>query len=256
MKCSLFNLPFRQAGAILLLCAALGGTMITGCSEKESEGDVPDATGKPEIVEKGKREPEQKPEIKTGPRCFDRIRVNNIGPLREIFNDSNKFQLAHAQKIGIVPLSDLKSAYFTSRPIVHVESNEYYVIDSLSHSVPFLVPEAANLLADIGKNFIDSLANRGADGYKIKVTSLLRTPATVKKLRRVNRNATDSSTHQYATTFDISYSRFYCENPDRTINDGDLKNLLAEVLYDLKKQGRCYVKFERRSPCFHITAIK
>lgn len=255
MKISFNNVPLGRTAALILLAASLGVAPLSGCSNKEASTEEDSSI----IVEKIKSEEDkdrEKPMIVAGPRHFDRIRVNNIGPLKEIFNDSNKFQLARAQEIGIEPLSDLRSAYFTSRPVVHIESNEYYVIDSLSHSVPFLVPEAAKLLTDIGKNFIDSLAQRGADGYKIKVTSLLRTPATVKKLRRVNRNATDSSTHQYATTFDISYARFYCEDSTRTINDGDLKNLLAEVLYDLKKQGRCYVKFERRSPCFHITAIR
>jgi hypothetical protein len=33
-----------------------------------------------------------------------------------------------------------------------------------------------------------------------------------------------------------------------------LKNLLAEVLYDLQTHDRCYVKFERHQSCFHITA--
>jgi len=26
------------------------------------------------------------------------------------------------------------------------------------------------------------------------------------------------------------------------------------VLWDLRKQNKCMVKFERKSPCFHITA--
>ena len=68
------------------------------------------------------------------------------------------------------------------------------------------------------------------------VTSLLRTPYTVKRLRRVNRNATDSSTHQFATTFDISYRRFHCLDSTRTVNEEDLKNLLGEVLLDLRRE--------------------
>lgn len=181
------------------------------------------------------------------------IKVNSLGPLARVFNDSNYLQLEAAQKLGIEPVTDLHSAYFMKRPLVKVESNQYYHIDSLRHSLPYLVPEAAALLEVIGKNFIDSLSSRGGDSYKIKVTSLLRTPETVGRLRRVNVNATDSSTHQYATTFDISYTNFYCLDQNRIINQGDLKNLLGEVLYDLRRQGKCLVKYERKTGCFHVT---
>lgn len=183
------------------------------------------------------------------------IKVRNIGPLWKVFNDSNYLQLQAARQIGIEPISDLNSAYFMKRPIVKVESNEYYHIDSLTHSLPYLVPEAATLLEDIGKNFNDSLAKRGGDSYLIKVTSLLRTPGLVGRLRRVNVNATDSSTHQYATTFDISYTNFYCLDNDRQINQGDLKNLLGEVLLDLRSDGRCLVKYEHKTGCYHVTVV-
>lgn len=194
--------------------------------------------------------------IKQGPRYHDRIHINPIGNLAQIFNDSNKYQLEAATRLGITPVRDLASAYYTSRPIRQISSCEYYTLDTLKHSLPYLVPEAERLLKDIGSNFIDSLASRGADGYRIRVTSLLRTPHTVKKLRRVNRNAVDSSTHQYATTFDISFVRFDCLDTTRTIHEEDLKNLLGEVLLDLRKNKRCLVKYERTGGCFHITTAR
>ena len=193
-------------------------------------------------------------EIKQGPRHNDRIPVNNIGRLADVFNDSNYLQYRYAEALGIEPIKNLRMAYRTRRPIVYVKSNKYYEVDSLTHSLPYLVPEAEKLLTDIGRGFIDSLRHRGADGYRIRVTSLLRTPHTVKRLRRVNVNATDSSTHQFGTTFDLSYTRFNCLDSTRTIHDGDLKNLLAEVLLDLRTRGRCLVKFERKTGCFHVTA--
>lgn len=195
-------------------------------------------------------------DIPSGRRNHDRIKVNNLGSLAEVFNDSNKYQYAWAEKLGIRPISSLNDAYRTSRPLVKISDCEAYGVDKLTHSLPYLVPEAADLLKTIGYNFIDSLAKRGADGYKVKVTSLLRTPATVKSLRKVNPNATDSSTHQFGTTFDISWSNFICADPSRTIHEGDLKNLLAEVLHDLHNQKRCMVKFERKTACFHITVTK
>ena len=147
-------------------------------------------------------------------------------------------------------------AYHTKRPIVKITSNADYSVDELTHSLPYLVPEASRLLSSIGRNFQDSLKKKGDARYRIRVTSLLRTPATVKKLRRVNINATDSSTHQFGTTFDISYNRFHCLDHSHELSQETLKNVLAEVLYDLRKEGRCLVKFEKKTGCFHVTVTK
>lgn len=185
-----------------------------------------------------------------------RIRVRNIGSLMEVFNDSNKYQYAAAERLGIRPIRSLGQAYFTTRPIVEVRSNRYYTVDELKHSFPYLVPEAEKVLSDIGRNFIDSLERRGGGKYRLIVTSLLRTPHTVKRLRRVNRNAVDSSTHQFGTTFDISFTRFHNLDRSKVTADEDLKNLLGEVLLDMRDNKRCLVKYERKGGCFHITATK
>lgn len=185
-----------------------------------------------------------------------RVPANRLGNLAELFNDSNHFQLLHAQRLGIDPITDLRSYYRNKRPLVKVASNEDFVVDRLTHSYPYLVPEADALLHDIGRNFRDSLKRRGAKEYRIVVTSLLRTPATVKKLRRVNGNATELSTHQYATTFDISYNHFDVVGGADDSSYADLKMVLAEVIRDLHRQGRCMVKYERKSPCFHITVVR
>lgn len=119
--------------------------------------------------------------------------------------------------------------------------------------MPYLVPEAAALLRDVGRGFNDSLAARGGGAYRVKVTSVLRTPVTVKKLRRRNVNAVATSAHLYGTTFDISYAKFICDSDTLPRTQEDLKNLLAEVLADLRNRNRCYVKYERKQACFHIT---
>lgn len=185
-----------------------------------------------------------------------RLPVRMIGSLRELFNDSNHVQLQYARTLGIEPITNIRDAYCTRRPVVMVKSNKFYQVDSLKHSLPFLVPEAERLLSDIGRNFIDTLKSRGGSGYRIKVTSLLRTSETVKRLRRVNINATQESTHQFGTTFDISYTKFHPVGNAPELHDGDLKNLLAEVLLDLRDRGRCLVKFERHTSCFHVTATQ
>lgn len=172
----------------------------------------------------------------------------------EVFNDSNCLQLQSAKELGIEPISRIAEAYKTRRPIVKVESGDNYYVDYLTHSMPYLVPEAAGLLEEIGKDFEAAVEkNGGQRGNKFIVTSLLRSPYSVKKLRKVNKNAVDSSTHMFGTTFDIAYNAFYCDDSVKPMGTSRLKAILAEVLYNKRACGKCHVKYEKKSPCFHIT---
>lgn len=183
-----------------------------------------------------------------------KMKINPIGgTLGKVFNDSNYRHLQAAQALGTNHINSVQAAWNLSRPIVEVKPCREYFVDSLTHSYPYLVPEAAELLHDIGSRFNDSLAARGGGYYRIKVTSVTRSELSVGKLRRVNRNATDASAHQYATTFDISYSKFICDSLGVSRTQEDLKNLLAEVLHAMRQEGRCYIKHERKQSCFHIT---
>lgn len=182
-----------------------------------------------------------------------RLPVNQVGRLREVFNDTNDLQLPAAMTNGIDPVTDLRSAYYLRRPIQRIYSCDEFVVDSLWMSMPYLVPRAAQLLKDIGRTFQDTVRSRGGGDYRIKVTSLLRTEYSVSKLRRRNRNASDSSCHRFATTFDISWTKFDCLDTTRLVSLEDLKNILAEVIQQKREQGRCYAIYERRQGCFHVT---
>lgn len=188
------------------------------------------------------------------PSGGERIRINPIGPsLAKAFNDSNYLHLNAAKQIGIKPIYSLSDAWNEGERLVKLKTCRYYYLDNLTHSLPYLVPEANDLLVDIGKQFIDSLQARGGGDYRIKVTSVTRTPASVRSLKRRNQNASEESAHQYGTTFDISYSKFICDSDNKPRTQEDLKNLLAEIIMKEKKAGRCYVKYERKQGCFHIT---
>lgn len=182
-----------------------------------------------------------------------KLKVNIHGTLGRIFKDLNDVHLAAANKIGVRPIVELKDVWTLNRPLVKIEPCKEYFVDELHHSVPYLVPEAAELLKEIGQRFNDTLAARGGGSYRIKVTSVLRTPQAIKRLRRRNRNATQSSAHQYGTTFDISYAKFICDSITVIRTQEDLKNLLGEILFDLRNENRCFVKYERKQGCFHIT---
>ena len=178
---------------------------------------------------------------------------------KRLFKDDNDTHLAAAERIGITPLASRESIKNASRELKPIGGamrfNEPYVVDKLLHSSPFLVPEAAKLLQDIGNAFHDSLRNKHLPQYSIIVTSVLRTDADVKSLSRTNINASKRSVHCYGTTVDITYTRFVKHDDEGSdARDVDLKAVLTEVLRDLRDQGRCYVKYEVKQACFHITA--
>lgn len=180
------------------------------------------------------------------------------GSYNRDFNDLNDVHLAVAQKIGITPISSREEAKHASRKMEEIETNSYYEVEDLTHSIPFLIPSAADLLEDIGKNFQDSLRHLNAPVYRLKVTSVTRTVADVGKLRKRNGNTSKNSAHQYGTTFDVSWVRYTKMDEKDTLNiDKErLKMVLAMVLRDLKREERCYVKHERKQGCFHVTVRK
>lgn len=175
------------------------------------------------------------------------------GRLATIFNDTNAVQLEAAKANGIDPITDLKSAYHLKRPIQRIYTcNEYYV-DSMKYALPYLVPKAATLLHDIGKAFHDTIVARGGKGYRIRVNSVLRTEHTVRMLRKRNRSATENSCHLYGTTFDVSWTKFDCLDESYKVSLESLKNILAEIIYDMREKKRCYAIYEKKQGCFHIT---
>lgn len=175
------------------------------------------------------------------------------GRLRTLFNDSNHLHYDAGRQLGINPLMGEIKHLPLRRPLVKVQSNELYYVDNLTYSYPYLIPESKALLDEIATRFHDTLQKRGGGDYRLKVTSLLRTRRSVSRLRRVNRASVDSSAHLFGTTFDISFTRFPYSGKGVHRTQEDLKNLLAEILYQIRNEGKCYVIYEHKPGCFHIT---
>ena len=179
----------------------------------------------------------------------------------ECLPDTQEQHLASAMEYGVSPLPDKAAIERLARnhQLVNISHSPLYAIDKLTYSSPYLVPRARDLLNTISINFMDSLHSKGYPLYLPIVSSVLRTMSDVDKLRYRNRNATENSCHNYGTTFDITYSRYMPLSGVPTPVDSaewrssELKLTLAEVLYDLRSAGRCYVKHEHKQPCFHIT---
>ena len=216
---------FRVLGTLLIVC-----TLVSSCKEKDMSMKM------------------------NNPR-----NIRGVISYKRSFNDLNDTHMAVAKKIGVKPIQGRDEAMRMTSKLVEIESGDLYHVDSLTHSIPFLVPKAGALLDSIGANFLDSLENKGLNPNQVIVTSVLRTKDDVKRLRRVNTNASANSVHMYGTTFDISYNRFFkVEDPDgrpmQDVRADTLKLVLSEVLRDLKKKEMCYVKYELKQGCFHITA--
>lgn len=162
------------------------------------------------------------------------------------FNDINDTQLAAAKRLGIHPLKSRDDLSSVRSRLVELKETRYYLVDPLTHSIPYLVPDAADFLTALGQ----LMQEYNGTHSRFIITSVLRTGSDVKSLSRSNANASQNSCHSYGTTFDITYNRF-----DRKgiTNDIRLKADLARALYDLRKAGHCYVKYEYKQACFHIT---
>ena len=233
--------------AVVLLLACIRWTFPQVAVARSVEGGVrsENTLAKPKIVNR-----------KSVNRKYHKIR--SVANYAVAFPDTNGLQLTAANRWGVTPVANREDAESRKRELVYVGANPYYHVDPLYSSIPYLVPRAAVLLQDIGQAFFDSLYVKGVPLHKIIVTSVLRSQEDVAKLRRRNGNATENSCHLYGTTFDICYNRYKTvENPDgphrREVRNDTLKWVLSEVLRDLREQDRCYIKYEVKQGCFHMT---
>lgn len=179
-------------------------------------------------------------------------KIRSVASYTEAFPDTNAVQLEAAHKWGVSPVRNREDAESRKRELVYIGANPYYHVDPLYSSIPYLVPCAAVLLQDIGQAFFDSLYVKGVPLHQLIVTSVLRSQDDVAKLRRRNGNATENSCHLYGTTFDICYNRYHPVGAREVRND-TLKWVLSEVLRDFREQQRCFIKYEVKQGCFHMT---
>jgi len=218
-------------------------TQIAHSPEVSEVSEVPEVPSVPEVPEPSAPRPH---------------RILSVPSYKLAFPDSNAVQLEAANRWGVTPVKNREDAEARKRELVYVAASPYYHVDRLRQSVPYLVPRAAILLQDIGQAFFDSLYVKGVPLHRFIVTSILRTEEDVARLRGFNQNATENSCHLYGTTFDICYNRYETiEDPDgprrRQVRNDTLKYVLSEVLRDMRQLNRCYVKYEVKQGCFHMT---
>ena len=184
-------------------------------------------------------------------------RIFSVPHFGNTFPDQQDVQIVAASRHGVAPVQNREEAEHSKGKLVYVGSNPFFYVDKLNNSIPYLVPRASVLLQDIGRAYFDSLQIKGIPLHKIIVTSILRTKDDVSKLRTRNGNATENSCHLYGTTFDICYNRYKQiqteKQPRRQVQNDTLKWVFSEVLRDFREKNRCYIKYEVKQGCFHIT---
>lgn len=172
------------------------------------------------------------------------------------FRDRNDLHLAAAQKIGLKHgPANRAAAEKMKGQLQYIATNQNYVVEDLTYSLPYLVPTAAQRLDSIGAEFADILARNDLPHYRFRVTSVLRSQEDIKRLQRHNSNSISNSAHNYGTTFDLGY--WHYDQPTFTtdsMTDDNLKLVLAQVLLNQQRAGHIYVKYEYKQSCFHVTA--
>jgi len=171
-----------------------------------------------------------------------------------------------SKALGIQPVKNhtLLDSLADAGKLTKLEGDNNYLLDKLTHSYPYLTPNTAELLETIGSRFSDELKDSDLKGTQLRVTSLLRTQDSNKKLRQKNSNASEESAHMRGIAFDISYTRYHASVkwffrkifvPVKShAQTKYLKETLANVLFDLKQEGKCWVTYEKKQACFHIVS--
>jgi len=178
-------------------------------------------------------------------------------------DDINPVHLECAMRMGIKPYetnaaleSDIKSNVLRGN-MEKMEDTETYKLKELTHSYPYLVPRAVELLNEIGDRFEAKLALIDIKPHYMMISSVLRTMESQSGLGKRNSNATTVSAHIFGTTVDISYKEFLPKHGKKAregfCRHDLMRHVLAEVLTEMSKEGRCRVVIEKRQACFHIT---
>ncbi|HEX2977112.1 MAG TPA: DUF5715 family protein [Bacteroidales bacterium] len=162
-----------------------------------------------------------------------------------------------AKRTGIIPCvdnSDLKNR-ISSGELVRIRSGSLFRIADLNYSIPYVTRSSSDLLEEIARRFREKAAEKGLKKARFTVTSLTRKKDNLKMLRRTNSNSSENSPHLYGNAFDISYKsltarKLILTNCDRKF----LKDVLGEVIWELRQERRCWATYERMQNCYHVVA--
>ena len=150
--------------------------------------------------------------------------------------------------------SDLKNRISEGK-LVKVKSGNRYIVEKMTFSYPYVTKDSKILLDEIARRFSEKSSQKGLRGIKFYLTSMTRKTENMTSLKRYNGNASANSPHLYGNAFDISYKRFIAQKWVLTNCDKKfLKEALAEVIWQLREEHKCWATYEKVQNCYHIVA--
>lgn len=228
--------------------------------------------------------------LETRAAPFRRVPLLSARERAQLRRSINAVHLAHGLRLGVEPVAGREGleALLERRGLERLEAGPYYWVARLTHSVPYLTPDALAALDSIGVRFNRGLAEAGLPPYRFNVSSVLRTGEDQARLRRVNVNAArGTSSHELGTTFDLhakryrygggalmeveaalgpppfdfladEFARELAAFYERAATDyvSRLEALLGRALIDLEDEGVLVTILERRQPVFHTTVAR
>jgi hypothetical protein len=172
-------------------------------------------------------------------------------------NDRIVDYLQEVRLKGIKPCkdaSDLKKR-ISEGILLKVVSGNKYKVEKMTFSYPFITKDSKALLDEIARRFSEKSSQKGLKGVRFYITSMTRKSENVKSLRKYNMNASANSPHLYGNAFDISYKRFIARKWVLTNCDKRfLKEALAEVIWQLREENKCWATYEKMQNCYHIVS--
>lgn len=214
---------------------------------------------------------------------IDDLKTAQESSLRR-YRNADHLRTAQALGVGRVSGTAETDRLVDSDRLVRIEDNDIYRIQDLDYSVPYITPDAARLLDEIGSRFQAALQEAGLPRYRYVISSVLRTQENQQALRRINPNATSGpSTHEYGTTLDVVYHTYeYVPQPSDMLKPSgiaflderlepvrvraydalgmrywqELQGMLGRVLIELQEEGAVLVTLEREQPVFHFTVAR
>jgi len=199
------------------------------------------------------------------------LTAREVGTLRL---DVNAEQIATARSLGITPTTEagIEQLKRGGRLVFLGDSTDFWVLRDMDHSVPYVVPDARGMLAELGRRFQARLRRLGLPAYRIKVTSALRTDESQAELRKINSYASRIvSAHEFGTTIDVSHERFAVpahvggrapeleEEMLEEVGKAHAKVLQAELgraLLEMRAEHALHVMMENMQPVYHMTVAR
>ena len=227
--------------------------------------------------------------------AFESIPLLSDDEIAQLRRSRNARHVELAQRFGVGPPDTRAEAdsLATRYGLMSIATDSLYVVLPGQYSLPQLTPSAAASLDSVAVRFRQRLADRGLPPFRFAVSSVWRTGADQAALRGVNVNAAaDRSSHEYATTYDITYNPTrYSPAPDALpppprldpripgVFEGTVRQSLAaeharaldrlaadypsrltaalgRALIELEDEGVLVVVRERQQPVYHITQAR